>query len=48
LNWQEYVADTDPTNIVSYFRITAISNLPPWRVYFESSANRRYTLTRIA
>ncbi|MEI7947902.1 MAG: M6 family metalloprotease domain-containing protein, partial [bacterium] len=26
--WQEYVADTDPTNAASCFRIVAISNLP--------------------
>jgi T5SS/PEP-CTERM-associated repeat protein len=43
-NWQEYVADTDPTNAASYFRVTAISNLPPLRVYFLSSSNRQYTL----
>jgi len=42
--WQEYVADTDPTNKTSYFHITAVSNLPPLRVYFLSSSNRQYTL----
>ena len=42
--WQEYVADTDPTDEASYFHIAAISNLPPARVFFASSANRVYTL----
>jgi hypothetical protein len=43
--WQEYVADTDPTNAASRFRIVAVSNLPPWRVYFEgSSTGRQYTI----
>ncbi len=43
--WQEYVADTDPTNAASCFRIVAVSNLPPWRVYFNSSSTgRQYTM----
>lgn len=42
--WQEYVADTVPTNPASYFRIVAISNLPPAAVYYPSSARRFYTL----
>ncbi len=43
--WQEYVADTNPTNATSCFRIVAVSNLPPWRVYFEgSSTGRLYTI----
>jgi hypothetical protein len=41
---QEWVADTDPTNANSFFEITAISNLPPVTVYFQSSSNRIYTL----
>jgi hypothetical protein len=44
-NLQEYTADLNPTNAASYFHITAVSNLPPWTVYFEASAGRRYTLT---
>jgi len=44
-NGQEYVADTDPTNAASYFRAMAVSNLPPWTVYFLSSTGRMYTLT---
>jgi hypothetical protein len=43
-NWREYVTDTDPTNSASYFRIVAVSNLPPLRVYFLSSTGRVYTL----
>lgn len=43
-NGQEYIADTDPTNPASFFSITAVSNLPPWRVYFPSSADRVYSL----
>jgi hypothetical protein len=44
-DWQEYVADTHPTNPASYFQILAISNLPPPTLYFLSSTNRRYTLS---
>jgi hypothetical protein len=44
-NLQEYFADTNPTNALSYLRIVAFSNLPPWTIWFEpSSTNRRYTL----
>ena len=42
--FQEWVADTDPTNALSYFRIAAISNVPPVTVQFSSSSNRQYTL----
>ena len=41
---QEWLADTDPTNALSYFRIETISNLPPVAVSFFSSSNRLYTL----
>lgn len=44
--WQDYVADTNPTNPASYFHIAAISNLPPATVTFSSSARRYYTLQR--
>lgn len=40
----EWLADTDPTNALSYFRILGLSNVPPTRVYFPSSSNRNYTL----
>lgn len=41
---QEWIADTDPTNALSYFRIAGISNVPPVAVQFLSSSNRQYTL----
>ena len=44
-NYEEYIADTNPTNALSVFRIAAISNVPPVTVYFPSSSNRRYTLS---
>jgi hypothetical protein len=42
---EEWVADTNPTNAQSYFRILGISNLPPVIVSFLSSSNRQYTLS---
>ena len=45
-NGEEYIADTDPTSAVSYLRITVVSNVPPTRVYFRSSSNRLYSLSR--
>jgi lysophospholipase L1-like esterase len=44
LTWQEYVADTDPTNRLSFLSVLAITNTPPWTVYFESSTGRLYGL----
>lgn len=44
--WQEYLADTDPTDPDSYFSIAAISNTPMATVYFSTSSRRRYTLQR--
>jgi hypothetical protein len=41
---QEWIADTDPTNALSYFRIETISNLPPVVVQFLSSSDRLYSL----
>ena len=41
---QDYIANLNPTNSASRFRITNVSNLPPWTVYFGSSSNRLYTL----
>jgi hypothetical protein len=43
-NSGEYVADTNPTNALSYFHIEAISDTPPVMVSFASSTNRLYTL----
>jgi len=42
---QEWIADTDPTNALSYFRIAAIATGPPVTVEFLSSTNRQYTLS---
>lgn len=44
LNWEEYVADTDPTDPTSYLRIIAVTNRPPMELYFISSPARMYTL----
>jgi hypothetical protein len=43
-NLQEYIADLNPTNAASYFRITDISNNPTTTVSFVASAGRAYTL----
>ena len=43
-NWQEWEADTNPTNTASVFRIATISTGPPVAVAFSSSAARLYTL----
>ena len=43
-NGAEYLADTDPTNRASCFRVAAFTNGPPWRVCVPSSARRRYAL----
>ena len=43
--FQEWVADTNPTNALSYFRISALSNAAPWTIHFSSSSNRQYTLS---
>jgi hypothetical protein len=40
---QEWIADTNPTNASSYFRLSSFSTQPPV-VSFLSSSNRRYTL----
>jgi hypothetical protein len=42
--FEEWVADTNPTNAASHFRITGISAGPPVSVSFASSSNRQYTL----
>lgn len=43
---QEYIADTDPSDPASVFRIHAIDFGPPVTVHFDSSANRTYSLWR--
>jgi hypothetical protein len=42
--FDEWVADTNPTNASSYFRIETIADVPPVTVQFLSSSNRQYTL----
>jgi len=44
--FQEWLADTDPTNAMSYFHIEAILKRSPVVVSFLSSLNRTYTLWR--
>lgn len=47
LSWQEYVADTDPTNVASYFWIEAkrqARGSTDDRIVFESSPKRYYSL----
>jgi PKD repeat protein/REP element-mobilizing transposase RayT len=43
-NYEEWVADTNPTNAASCFQIALASNRPPWMVVFTSSASRLYRL----
>ncbi len=43
-NYSEYVADTNPTNALSHFRIQSISNATSCAVFYQSSASRKYTL----
>lgn len=43
-NYQEYIADTIPTNALSYFHLQSVSLLPNVAVSFQSSSNRSYTL----
>ena len=44
VNAAEYVADTNPTNGLSYFHILSIRNKAGLKVSFQSSASRKYTL----
>lgn len=41
---EEWFADTNPVNALSFLRITAFSNAPAATVHFLSSSNRLYTL----
>jgi PKD repeat protein len=43
-NYHEYLADTNPTNALSWFHIQSISNSTSVTVFYLSSASRRYTL----
>ncbi len=44
VNYSEYVADTNPTNALSYFHIQSVSNATSFAVFYQSSASRKYTL----
>ncbi len=44
LTWQEYIADTDPTDSNDYFRVTGVSVSSPAVLSFESSSNCLYSL----
>jgi hypothetical protein len=43
-NWQEWQADTNPTNALSCLRIDSINYGPPVAIRFAGSSNRFYTL----
>ncbi len=43
-NHSEYIADTNPTNALSYFHIESIASTTDVAVSFQSSASRQYTL----
>ena len=43
-NYNEYVADTNPTNALSYFKIQGVTNAGSLKVYYQSSASRKYSL----
>ena len=45
---EAYIADLNPTNPASFFRITAISNSPATTVSFVASAGRAYTLIGVS
>ncbi len=46
LTYEEWVADTDPTDAASAFGILAVSNHPPITVYVAASVGREYSLLR--
>jgi hypothetical protein len=43
-NYAEYIADTNPTNALSYFHIQSVTNAAGLKVFYQSSAGRKYTL----
>ena len=43
-NYNEYVADTNPTNSASYFHVQSVSHEAGFSVFYQSSASRKYTL----
>lgn len=46
INSLEFAADTNPTNVFSYFHIQSVASTPGFAVSFRSSTNRQYTLYR--
>jgi len=42
--YEEYLADTNPTNSLSFFKISGITPGYPIRVFYDSSAHRVYSL----
>ena len=42
--WAEYIADTNPTNALSYFHILNVSKSTGLAMSYPSSASRKYTL----
>ena len=44
-DWEEYVADTQPTNPASCFAIHGVSSAPPCALTFSSSVARVYSLS---
>ena len=44
LNWQEFVAGTDPTNVLSVLRLDALTTNHASVLTFEATSNKTYTL----
>jgi hypothetical protein len=43
-NYNEYIADTNPTNASSCFKIQSVSHAANVKVFYQSSSSRKYTL----
>ncbi len=43
-NYYEYIADTNPTNSLTFFKIQSVTIASALKVYFQSSASRKYSL----
>jgi hypothetical protein len=43
-NYQEFIADTSPTNAAAFFELDNLTNAPPRHVVWNSSASRWYDL----
>lgn len=43
-NFDEYVADTNPTNSLSFFKVDAIASTHSVTIFYGSSTGRIYTL----